>query len=196
MGVGGPGKFLDVQHGEGRVGDGLAEHRPGLRPEGGVQFLLGAVRVHKGEVNAHPLHGDGKQVVSTTIDGRRTHHMFPAGNDVEDGIEGRRLAGGGEHGRRPALQGADLGRHMIVGWILQAGIKIAAGLQVKEGSHLLPRGIPEGGGLNDGDIAGLSVPRRISGMNALGTDMALAHGLILPFFAGIRAGRLCIAVVF
>ena len=42
VGVGGLGKLFNVQHGQGGVCDGLAEHHLGVGPEGGVQLLLGA----------------------------------------------------------------------------------------------------------------------------------------------------------
>ena len=183
MGVGRLGKLLDIQHGEGGIGDGLSEDGPGLRPEGGIQLLLGAVGVHEGEVDAHALHGDGKQIVGAAVDGGGAHHMLPTGDNIENGIEGSRLTGGGEHSRSAPLQGADLGGYIVVGGILQAGIEVAAGLQIKEGPHLLAGGIPEGGGLNDGDVPGLPVAGSITGVDTLGTDAVLAHGVILPFFA-------------
>ena len=128
VGMGGPGKLLDVQHGEGGVGDGLPEHRPGLGPEGGLQLRLRAVGIHEGEVDAHPLHGDGEEVEGSAVDGGGAYHVLPAGDDVEDGKEGSRLPRGGEHGRRAPLQGADLGGHVVVGGVLEAGVEVAAGL--------------------------------------------------------------------
>ena len=74
---------------------------------------------------------------------------------------------------------------MVIGGVLQPGIKITAGLQIKEGPHLLSGGIPEGGGLNNGDVSGLSVAGGIARVDTLGTDTVLAHGLILPFFAWV-----------
>ena len=55
VGVGGLGELLDVQHRQGGVGNGLAEHGLGVGPEGGVQLLLGAVGSHEGGLNAHLL---------------------------------------------------------------------------------------------------------------------------------------------
>ena len=40
-------KLLNVQHRQGRVGDGLAEHGLGVGPEGGVQLLLGGSRARQ-----------------------------------------------------------------------------------------------------------------------------------------------------
>ena len=73
--------------------------------------------------------------------------MFPAGDNVKDGVKGSRLTGGGQHGRGSPLQGADLGRHVVIRGVLEAGVEVAALLQVEEGSHLLAGGVAEGGGL-------------------------------------------------
>ena len=56
--------------------------------------------------------------------------------------------------------GADLGRHRIVGGVLESGIEVTAGLQVEQLAHLLAGLIAEGGGLDDGEIAGLAVAGR------------------------------------
>jgi hypothetical protein len=53
VGVGGGGKCFNVQHRQGGVGDGLAEHRLGVGAEGCLQLAGGAVRVHK--VNSMPM---------------------------------------------------------------------------------------------------------------------------------------------
>ena len=106
--------------------------------------------------------------------------MISEGGDVEQGEEVGRLTGGGEHGGGAALQGADLGRHIVVGGILQAGIEIAAGLQVEELAHILGRGVFEGGGLDDGDLAGFAVARRIAALDALGLNTIVAHVHLPP----------------
>ena len=43
MAVGGLGKFLDIQHGEGGVGDGFTEHSLGVGTEGSVKFFFGGI---------------------------------------------------------------------------------------------------------------------------------------------------------
>ncbi|CAN4040231.1 HTH-type transcriptional regulator immR, partial [Dysosmobacter welbionis] len=83
MGVGGLGELLDVQHRQGRVGDGLAEHRLGVGPEGGFQLLVGAVRGDEGDLDTHFRHGDGDQIEGTAVDGGRGDDVVPAGADVE-----------------------------------------------------------------------------------------------------------------
>ena len=91
VGVGGSGKALQIQHRQGGVGQGLAKQGLGVGLEGGVQLLRRAVRVHKGELDAHALHGHGKQVVGAPVEGRGTHHMVTRAGQIEDGEEGGSL---------------------------------------------------------------------------------------------------------
>ena len=77
--------------------------------------------------------------------------------DVEDGEEGGCLPGRGEDSAHAPLQVGDSGRHRVVGGVLQAGIKIAVRLQVKELAHLVGRVVFESGGLVDGDLSRLPV---------------------------------------
>ena len=102
--------------------------------------------------------------------------MVPTAGDVEDGVEVGRLSGGQEHGRGAPLQGADLGRHHVVGGVLQAGVEVAAGLQVEQLAHLLAGLIAEGGGLDDGDVPGLPVAGAVARVEAVGGDLIIGHG--------------------
>ena len=101
--------------------------------------------------------------------------MFPAGDNVKDGVKGSRLTGGGQHGRGSPLQGADLGRHVVIRGVLEAGVEVAVGLQVKELTHVLAGGVFERGGLDDGDLPGLSVSRGIAALDTLGIDLIITH---------------------
>ena len=98
--------------------------------------------------------------------------MVTAGGNIENGVEGGRLAGGEQHGSGASLQGADLGRHGVVGGVLEAGIELAAGLQIKQLAHILAGGILKGGGLDNGDLAGFAVA---GGVTALHTDGIAIH---------------------
>ena len=180
VGVGGGGELLNVQYREGGVGDGLAEHRFGVGPEGGVQLLRRAVRGDEGHLQAHALHGHGQKVVGAAVDGAGGHHMVPAGGDVEYGVEVGRLAGGGEHGRRSSLQGGDLGRHGVAGGVLEAAVEVALGLQVEELPHVFAGIIFEGSGLDDGDLPGLPVAGGIAPLDADGLQMLLHSALSFP----------------
>ena len=177
--MGGPGELLDVQHRQGRVGDGLAEHGAGRGPESGLQLFVGAVRGDEGHLDAHLGHGDGDQVEGAAVDGGRGDDVVPAGADVEQGEEIGRLAGGGEHGGGAALQLTDLGGHVVVGGVLEAGVEIAAGLQVKELAHVLTGGVLEGGGLDDGDLPGLAVAGGVAPLDTFRFDAVIAHGVLL-----------------
>ena len=168
MGVGGLGKLFNIQHGQGRVGNGLTKHSLGVGLERGVQLLFGAERIHKGSGNAHLGHGDRDQVERTAVDGAGRHDMVACLADVEQGEEVGRLAAGRQHGGSAALQLTDLLCDDIAGGVLQAGVEIAVGLQVKQLSHILAGGIFKGSGLDNGDLAGLAVAGRIAALHADG----------------------------
>ena len=168
VGMGGFRELLNVQDAQGRVGDGFAEEGLGVGAESGVQLFIGAVRADEGEVDAHLFHRDGEEVVGAAVDGGTGHHVVARVGDVEDGIEVGCLAGRGQHGRGAAFQGADAGRHRVVGGVLQAGIEITGGFQVKELAHILTGIIFEGGGLDNRDLAGLTVLRCITALYAKG----------------------------
>ena len=101
--------------------------------------------------------------------------MIPAGGQVEHSEKVRRLAGGGEHRRRAALQFGDLRGYIIIGGVLQAGVKISAGFQVKQLPHVLPRRVFERGRLHDGNLPRLAVPRRVPALDALCFNPVIAH---------------------
>ena len=105
--------------------------------------------------------------------------MIAAVGDVEHGVEVRRLAGGGQHGGGTALHVADLGRDVIAGRILQAGVEIARGLQIEQLAHGLAGGVLEGRALDDGDLARLAVLRGVAALDALGFDAVIAHDDVL-----------------
>ena len=196
MGVGRLGELLDVQHGEGRVCDGLAEHDLGVGLEGSVQLLLAAQRVHKGGGNAHLLHGDGDEVEGAAVDGAGRHDVVARLAEVEQCEEVCSLTAGRQHGGGAALQLADLFRHQITGGVLQAGVEVAVGFEVEQLAHVLAGGILEGGGLDNGDLAGFAVA---GGVAALHADGITVHCNILLYWvclystiprqrAGLRRG--------
>ena len=177
MGVGCIGKLLNVQHGQGRVCDGLAEHHLGVGLECGVQFFLGAQRINKGGFNAHFLHGDGDQVEGAAVNGAGRNDVVARVADVEQGKEVGCLAGTGQHTGGAALQFGNLGGDGIAGGVLQAGIKITAGLQVKQFAHIVGAIIFESGALHNGNLAGFAVAGGIAALYAQGIDAVFA-GLI------------------
>ena len=113
--------------------------------------------------------------------------MVPAGADVEQREEVGRLAGRGEHSGGAALQLADLGGHIVVGGVLEAGVEVAVGLQVKELTHVLAGGVFERGGLDDGDLARLAVSGGVAALHAYGSDALSVHFKKLLSF--VRSGQ-------
>ena len=176
VGVGRFGKFLDIENGEGGVGDRFAENGFGLGTEGRVEFFLGAVGRNEGEVDAHALHRNGKEVIGAAVDRRRGHDVVAGGGDVEHGKEAGRLTRRGQHGRRAAFEFADLGRDGIAGGVLQAGIEIAAGFQVKQLAHIAAGSVFEGRALDDRDLTRFAVAGRIATLDAFGFDIQIAQG--------------------
>ena len=63
----------------------------------------------------------------------------------------------------------------VAGGVLQTGVEIAAGFQIKELAHILAGVVFEGGALNDGNLAGFAVFWRITGLNAqcFGTQLGI-----------------------
>ena len=166
--MGSLGELLNVQHGQGRVCNGLAEDGLGVGAEGGVQLLLGAQRVHEGGLDAHLLHGDGDEVEGAAVNGAGRNDMIPGFADVEQREEVGSLTAGRQHGGGAAFQLTDLFRHEIAGGILQTGIEIAVGFQIEQLAHVLTGGILEGGGLDDGDLAGFAVAGGVTALHADG----------------------------
>ncbi len=197
MAVGGLRELLDIQHAQGRVGDRLAEEGLRVRPEGGVKLLVRAVRGDEGEVDAHPFHRDGEEVVGPAVDRGAGDYVVPGAGDVEDGVEVGSLAGGGEHRGGAALQGADPGGDGVAGRVLQAGVEIAFGLQVEELAHVLAGVVFEGRALDDRDLAGFAVLRAVAALYADGFDSGHGHasfligrnGLLLQLYYQIFRGR-------
>ena len=175
MGVGGRGKLFDVQHGEGRVCDGLAEHDLGVGPEGGVQFFLGAQGVYKGGGDAHLFHGDRDEVEGTAVDGAGGHDVVACFAQVEQGEEVGGLTAAGEHGSRAALQLADLLGDKVAGGVLEPRVEVALGFQVEQLAHILAGGVLEGGGLDDGDLAGFAVAGGVTALHADGITVHVTY---------------------
>ena len=185
VGVGGPGKLFDVQHGEGGVGDGLAKDGLGVGPERGVQLFLGGGGGDEGDVDAHLGHGDRDQVEGAAVNGGGGDDVVPALADVEQGQEVGGLPAGGQHGGGAPFQGGDLAGHGVAGGVLQAGVEVAVGLQVEQLAHVLAGVVLEGGGLDDGDLAGLAVA---GGVAALHADGIAVHRELLSCPPSVTGG--------
>ena len=177
VGVGCIGKLFNIQHRQGGVGNGFAKDSLGVGLERGVQLFLGTVRRDKGGGNAHLCHGDGDQVEGAAVNGAGRNDVVARVADVEQGKEVGCLAGTGQHTGGAALQFGNLGGDGIAGGVLQAGIKITAGLQVKQLAHIVGAIIFESGALHNGNLAGFAVAGGIAALYAQGIDAVFA-GLI------------------
>ena len=90
--VGGGGELLNVQHGQRGVGDGLAKDGPGIGTERRVQLFRRTVGRNKCAGDTHLGHGDGNQVECAPVDAGGRHDVVPAGGNIEQREEIRRLA--------------------------------------------------------------------------------------------------------
>ena len=124
VGVGCLRKLFNVQHGQGGVGDGLAEYDLGVGAERGVQLFLGAQRVHEGGLDAHLFHGDRDEVEGAAVDGAGCHDVVTGLAKVEQGEEVGSLPAGSQHGSGAAFQFTDLLGHKVTGGVLQAGVEV------------------------------------------------------------------------
>ena len=74
---------LYVKDRKGGVGDGLAEYRLGVRPEGRLKFLVGTKRIHESDFHAHPGHGHRKKIEGSSVDCSRGYDVIAVACDVE-----------------------------------------------------------------------------------------------------------------
>ena len=175
MRVRGPGKFLKVEDREGRVGDGLAEDRLRVRAEGRLQLLGRAVRADKGKLNAHFPHRYVEEVEGTAVDGGARNNVVAAVRDIKDREKVRRLAGGGQHAGRAALKSRDLRGDEVVGRVLEAGVEVAAGLEVKKLRHVLAGVVFEGRALHDRHLTGLAVAGAVAALHTGCFNIPIRH---------------------
>ena len=179
VGVGCVCEFLKIKDGQSRIGDGLAEDRLRVGLEGLIELLGRAVRGDEGEVDAHFPHGDVEEIVGAAVDGGAGNDMVALVRDVEDREEVGGLARGGQHAGCAAFEIGDLGGHVIVGRVLQAGVEIAAGLEVKQLAHVGAGVVLEGRALHDRHLAGLAVAGAVAGLHTVGIDTPIVHNNIL-----------------
>ena len=176
----GLGKALNIEHGEGGVGDRLAKDELGIGLKCRLELLVGAVGGNERAGQAHALHGMGEQVVGTAVDGRAGDHVIAGTGNVKDRKEVRRHARAREHCSGAALHLADLGGNQITRGVLQTAVEVARLLQVKQLAHVLGRVVFPRGGLVDGHLARLRISRVIAALNTRSTDGLLAH-IQLPY---------------
>ena len=154
--MGSLGKALDVQHSQGRIGDGLAEYQLGVLADGLANLTGSGIGGNPVALDAQPLQGDGQQVDDTAIDGGHGNDTVPRLAQVQDGAENGSLAAGGQHGTHTTLQGGNLLFHRIAGGVCKAGIHEFRG-HVEQVCDMLGGVKAVGGALHDGNHPGLPV---------------------------------------
>ena len=175
------GETLDIQHVHGGIGQGLAEHRSGIGPEGLFQFFVGSGLIHKCHFNAQPLQGHRKEVEGAPVNAGGTDHVLAALRQVQHGKHAGGLARRGAQSAHSALQSGDFLLHGVYGGIAQAGIEKARFGQIEQFGHLGRGVIFEGRALGNGQYARLAVFRAVTGVQAKGFQF---HGVT---FLGNRA---------
>ena len=78
------GEFFNIQNGQRGIGNGFAEYRLGVGAESRIQFVLRAVGRYESEIYTHLLHGYGKQVVCTAVNGGGRNHVITCSGDIEN----------------------------------------------------------------------------------------------------------------
>ena len=123
--VRGLGKTLNVEHGEGGIGDGLAKDELGIGLKGCLELLIGEVGGNERAGQAHATHGMSQQVVGTAVDSRARDHVIAGTGNVKDRKEVRSHARAREHRSGTALHLADLGSNQVARGILQTAVEVA-----------------------------------------------------------------------
>ena len=137
-----------------------------------------------------------EKIVRSAVNGGAGNNVVAATRNVEYAEKACRLSGRREHCGGAALHLANLFGNVIVGRILQTGIKISALLQIEQLRHIFAGVVFESSALNDGNLSGLAVARRIASLNADGFDFA--HCVLLadagPLVCGLspRLSACCI----
>ena len=127
----GLGKALNIEYGEGGIGDRLAKDEFSVGLKGCLELLIGAVGGNERAGQAHATHGMSKQVVRAAVDGRARDHVIAGTGNVKDRKEVRGHTRTREHRSGTALHPADLGSNQVARGILQTAIEVARLLQVK-----------------------------------------------------------------
>ena len=162
---------LQVQNLAGGVSHRFAEEALGVRAESLLDFFVARVLVHERAFDAELLHGHGEEVARAAINGRSADEVVARFADVEHGEEVRCLTGAGEHRCHSAFHGRNLGRHGVVGGVLQARVEVARRLQVEQVGHGVAGLVLESGALVDGENAGFAVFRLPAALDAQSFDL-------------------------
>ena len=174
---------LNIQHGQRRIGQRLAEHTPGIGLKQAVELIVRRIGIKKGDFNSHLLHRFVKQIKGAAVNRAGTEQVPSRWADIEHRDHTSRLPGGGQHGAYAPFQIGNFLLNRFQRGIAQPGIKMPAFLQIKESAHCFSRVVLKGGALINREDARLSILRLPARLDAFGIDVA--HGLGTPFCAGL-----------
>ena len=168
---------FDIQHVHGRIGQGLAEHGPGVGADG--LFDLGVIGplIHEGHFDAHFFQRHGEQIEGAAVDAGHADHMVAAPGQVEDGDKVGSLPRRGAQGADATFQSRDLLLHGVHRGVAQTGVEKAGSFQVKKLGHFGRGVISKGRALHDGQYPGLTVLGGIARMQAKRFGF---HGFLVP----------------
>ena len=168
VGVCHAGHLFDVQHRNGRIGDGLGKDHLGLWVHLGLEGLLVVVGIYKVGHNAEALEGYGEQIDGASIDGGGAQNVVALVQQIEHRNQGSSLSRGGAQCADTAFEGGNFLLHGSNCWVGDAGVHVAVGSQVKELGHLSGRFIFIGCALIDRQLQRLAVLGSITLVQALG----------------------------
>ena len=171
------GKALDVEHVAAWVRDGLAEEALRVGAEASLDAFVVPVGVDEGALDAELLQRHAEEVERAAVDSVGGDEVVASLTDVEDGVEVRRLSAAGQHSAHAAFEGSNLLSHGIVRRVSQAGIEVAAVLEVEETRHLVARLVAEGCALIDRQLLRFALLGLPSAVDADGLEVPLFHNI-------------------
>ena len=133
--VGDTRKLLKIKHVTSRIRDSFGKEAFGVGAESLSYFLLRSVGIHHSAFDTEFFHRYQKEVVSASVDILAADKMVASLADVEYRIKACCLTRRSEHSCHAAFKVGDFGGHGVVGGILQTGVEISLGLQVKKVGH-------------------------------------------------------------
>jgi hypothetical protein len=111
--------------------------------------------------------------------------MVTGGSDVENREEGSSLSGRKKHSCRTAFQFAQPGSYCVGSGVLEPGVEVTGGFQIKKLAHILAGFVAEGSGLHNGNISGFSVAGPVACMEAFTIKIHSITSFVRKYFAKI-----------
>ena len=166
--------LFNVEHGQSRIGERLTEHRLGVGLEQLLHFLLACLCVRPDALDAEFFERYAEQVDRAAVDGGSRDEAVACRAQIEDGQQGCRLTGRGQHRADAALEGRDLLLYRIAGRVGKARVD-ALHRHVEQGRDLCGRVKAVSGGLHDRHDARTAVFRLVAFMQAFCFDFHINY---------------------